>query len=170
MHITDSDHAANVIGAWALAVADAIRSATVAATGITGSAPAALVAVAADPDMTIDDLRRALDLTHPGAVRLVDRLEGRGWLTRRSGHGRTVHLRLTAPGRHTHQRLLDARGQAIAALTATLDPTDLERVAQLVSPSLTASATDTDQLRHLCRLCRRRDCDPCPVAARCGAP
>lgn len=167
MHITaaDSDRATNVIGAWALAVADAIRASTVAATGIAGSAPAALVAVAADPDMTIDELRRALDLTHPGAVRLVDRLEGCGWLERRPGHGRTIHLRLTPRGRRIHKRLLDARGEAIAALTATLDPTDLERLAQLVGPSLTATATDIDQLRHLCRLCRRRDCDPCPVAA-----
>jgi MarR family transcriptional repressor of emrRAB len=166
MHITEGrEHALNVIGAWTLAVADAIQGATVAATGITGAAPAALVAVAADRDMTIDDLRRALDITHPGAVRLVDRLEGCGWLERRPGHGRTVHLRLTTQGRHTHRRLLEARSDAIAALTAMLDPTDLAHVAQLIAPSLTASATDTDRLRHLCRLCRRSDCDPCPVAA-----
>lgn len=166
MHITgDSDHSINVIGAWALAVAEAIGSATVAATGITGSAPAALVAVAAEPDMTIDELRRALDITHPGAVRLVDRLEGCGWLQRRPGRGRTIHLRLTRQGRQTHRRLLDARREAIAALTASLAPSDLQRVAELIGPSLTASATDIDQLRHLCRLCRRQDCDPCPVAA-----
>ncbi len=170
MHITaDRDHALNVIGAWSVAVADAIEHATAAATGITGAAPAALVAVAADPDMSIDDLRRALELTHPGAVRLVDRLVGCGWLQRRPGHGRTVHLRLTARGRRTHRRVLEARREAIAGLTAALDPVDLEHVAQLIAPSLTASATDPDRLRHLCRLCRRSDCDPCPVAAGvCG--
>jgi DNA-binding MarR family transcriptional regulator len=166
MHIADSqEHAINVIGAWSLAVADAIERSTVAVVGIAGAAPAALVAVAADPDMSIDGLRRALDLTHPGAVRLVDRLEGRGWMQRRPGRGRVVHLRLTAQGDRTHRRLLETRHQAIATVTKTLDPAALERVAELVASSLTAASTDTDRLRHLCRLCRRSDCDPCPVAA-----
>ena len=169
MHITGSqDHALNVLGAWALAVADAIHAATDTATGITGAAPAALVAVAADPDMTIDDLRRALGLTHPGAVRLVDRLEGCGWLERRPGRGRRIHLRLTTAGRRTHQRLLNARSEALTALTAPLNPGDLEKLAELIGPSLTAATADIDTLRHLCRLCRRPDCDPCPVAA--GVP
>jgi MarR family transcriptional regulator, negative regulator of the multidrug operon emrRAB len=166
MHIAESqEHSLNVIGAWSLAVADAIQRSTIAVTGIAGAAPAALVAVAADPDMSIDELRRALDLTHPGAVRLVDRLEGCSWIQRRSGHGRTVHLRLTTQGRRTHRQLLHARHEAIAALTETLDLAALQRVAELVAPSLTAASTDTDRLRHLCRLCRRSDCDPCPVAA-----
>ena len=166
MHITGGDaHATNVIGAWALALADAIQTATAAETGITGAAAAALVAVAADPAMTIDELRRAVDLTHPGAVRLVDRLQDCGWLERRSGRGRTVHLHLTVDGHQAQQRLLDARSHAITALTATLDPADLKRMAELIAPSLTGAVTDSDQLRHLCRLCRRPDCDPCPVAA-----
>jgi len=171
MHIAESqEHAINVIGAWSLAVADAIQRSTEAVAGIAGAAPAALVAVAADPDMSIDELRRALDLTHPGAVRLVDRLEGCGWIERRPGRGRTVHLRLTVQGHRTHRQLLEARHEAIAALTKTLDPAALERVAQLVAPSLTAASTDTHRLRHLCRLCQRSDCDPCPVAAGIPCP
>lgn len=166
MHIAEShEYALNVIGAWSLAVAGAIQRSTEEVAGIAGAAPAALGAVAADPDMSIDELRRTLDLTHPGAVRLVDRLEGCSWMQRRPGRGRTVHLRLTAQGHRTHRRLLEARHQAIAALTETLDPAVLEQIAELVAPSLTAASTDTDRLRHLCRLCRRSDCDPCPVAA-----
>ena len=166
MHIAESqEHALNVIGAWSLAVADAIQRSTVAVAGIAGAAPAALVAVAADPDMSIDELRRALDLTHPGAVRLVDRLQACGWVQRRPGRGRTVQLRLTAQGGRIHRHLLEARHEAIAALTETLDPAALQRIAELVAPSLTAASTDTDRLRHLCRLCQRSDCDPCPVAA-----
>lgn len=171
MHIRDDEaHAVNVIGAWALALADAINAATTAVTGITGAAPAAIVAIAADPEMTIDELRRALQLTHPGAVRLVDRLEGCGWLERRPGRGRTIHLCLTTQGRSTHRRLLDARSKAIETMTATLDREAIQRVAELISPSLTAAAPDNDRLRHLCRLCRRPDCDPCPVAAGVGRP
>jgi MarR family transcriptional regulator, negative regulator of the multidrug operon emrRAB len=171
MHIAERhEHALNVIGAWSLAVADAIQRSTVTVAGIAGAAPAALVAIAADPDMSIDELRRALDLTHPGAVRLVDRLERCGWVERHPGRGRTVHLRLSAQGRGTHRDLLEARHEAIAALTETLDAAALQRVAELVAPSLTAASTDTDRLRHLCRLCRRSDCDPCPVAAGISYP
>jgi MarR family transcriptional regulator, negative regulator of the multidrug operon emrRAB len=166
MHIDEGEgHALNVIGAWSLAVAEAIERSTVAVAGIAGAASAALGAVAADPDMSIDELRRALDLTHPGAVRLVDRLEGRGWMQRHPGRGRTVHLRLTPLGHRTHREVLQARHDAIAALTANLGPDALDHIAKLVAPSLTAMTTDTDRLRHLCRLCRRSDCDPCPVAS-----
>ena len=166
MHIEEGrERALNIVGAWSLAVADAIQRSTVAVTEIAGAAPAALVAVAADPDMSIDELRRALELTHPGAVRLVARLEGRDWIRRRSGRGRTVHLRLTVQGRRVHRRLLEARYEAINGLTETLDSVALQRIAELVAPSLTAASTDTDRLRHLCRLCRRSDCDACPVAA-----
>jgi MarR family transcriptional repressor of emrRAB len=171
MHIEEShEHAVNVIGAWSLAVADAIHRSTEAVAGITGTAPAALVAVAADPDMSIDELRRALNLTHPGAVRLVDRLQDRGWIQRHPGPGRTVHLRLTTQGHRTHRHLLEARHEAITSLIQTLDPATLTRVAELVAPSLTAASTSADRLRRLCRLCRRSDCDPCPAAAGIACP
>ncbi len=166
MHIVpERNHAINVIGAWGLAVAEAVHGSTSAVTGTAGAAPAALGIIAADPDLSIDGLRRALDLTHPGAVRLVDRLVDRGWVKRRQGHGRTVQLRLTKRGHLIHHQLLSARHDAIVALVEPLDSAALQQVAQLVAPSLAASTTNSDRLRHLCRLCRRPDCDPCPVAA-----
>ena len=166
MHITgDRAHANNIIGAWALTIADAIHTATDAETGISGAAAAALVAIAADPEMTIDELRRALDLTHPGAVRLANRLQDLGWLERQPGRGRAVHLHLTSQGHEVQQRLLQARSETIQGLTSDLDPDSLAQLAELISPALTASTTSTDRLRHLCRLCNRQTCDPCPVAA-----
>src|SRR3954453_2545737 len=75
MHITpDARRDRNVLAAWALAVADAVRIASEESTGLSGGAPAALVAIVADPGLSIDQLRHVLALTHPGTVRLVDRL------------------------------------------------------------------------------------------------
>ena len=92
-------------------------------------------------------------------------------IERRPGRGRTVHLRLTTTGLRTHRQLLQARHEAIAALTQTLEPAALQRVAELVAPSLTAAGTDTDRLRRPCsRLCRRSDCDPLSVAAGITSP
>src|SRR3954468_3875225 len=73
------DHLRNVLGALATAIDDGVTAAIEEATGLTGAAPAALIAL---HDLlagrSVDDLRRAVDLTHSGAVRLVDRLPAPG--------------------------------------------------------------------------------------------
>ena len=83
------DHLANVLGALATAIDDAVTAAIEDATGLTGAAPAALIAL---HDLlagrSVDDLRHAVDLTHSGAVRLVDRLVADGLATRRPGADR----------------------------------------------------------------------------------
>ncbi len=164
MHIAEGGHALNLLGAWAVAVADAIHRSTEAVTGQSGAGPAGLVAVAADPGMSIEQLRRALRLTHPGAVRLVDRLADLGWVERRAGRGRTVQLMITARGRRVHDQLLAARADAVSELTRGVEPAVVRQLAELVAPALAAATTDSDSLRRLCRLCQRSACEPCPVA------
>jgi len=76
----------NIVGAFALALADGIRDATEAAAGMTGAAPAALVALdqflAGRPT---GELAQVTGITHSGAVRLVDRLVDAGLVERRAG-------------------------------------------------------------------------------------
>jgi DNA-binding MarR family transcriptional regulator len=50
--------------------------------------------------MSIDALRSGVGLSHPGAVRLVDRLAARGLVARRASadDGRRVALHLTRAG------------------------------------------------------------------------
>src|ERR1700712_817942 len=110
----------NVLAAWALAVADVVRRAAEQSTGMGGGGPAALVAIVADPGLTIDELRKILDLTHPGAVRLVDRLVEQGWVRREPGTGRSVRLKPTSSGRAAEHRLAAAREVAVAELLAGL--------------------------------------------------
>ncbi len=66
MHINQGSRDRNVLAAWAIALSDVVRTAVEHATGMAGSGPAALVAIVADPGMSINELRRVLDLTHPG--------------------------------------------------------------------------------------------------------
>src|SRR3984893_14091838 len=91
----------NTLGAFAVALADAIRDATEGASGMTGAAPAALVAL--DQFLagcSTEDLARATGVTHSGAVRLVDRLVEAGLVERRSGRdARSGSVVLTATGR-----------------------------------------------------------------------
>lgn len=165
MHISESTRRdRNVLAAWAVAVADAIRVSAEQSTGMAGAAPAALVAIVADAGMSVDELRRVLGLTHPGAVRLVDRLVRRGWIRREHATGRTLRLTPTPAGQDAERRIVAAREQAIDALHAALDEERLRALADLVGPVLAGATGGLEDLRRLCRLCNRDVCDPCPVA------
>ncbi|MGI8446511.1 MAG: MarR family winged helix-turn-helix transcriptional regulator [Streptosporangiaceae bacterium] len=159
----------NVLAAWAIAVADAVRSAAEQSTGLGGDAPAALVAIVADPGLSIDDLRRVLDLTHPGTVRLVDRLAERGWIRREQGTGRKLRLEATAAGQDAERRLAAAREEAVAALLTVLPDQDIRTMADLVSPVLAATRENAGDMRRLCRLCDRDACEPCPAEKPLGS-
>ena len=153
----------NVLAAWAIAVSDVVRVATEQATGMAGSGPAALVAVVADPGLSIDELRRVLALTHPGTVRLVDRLVERGWVSREHGPGRTVQLEPTTAGRTAERLLAAERERAVGAALAGLSEHDIHLMAGLADPVLARTIDDVDAMRRLCRLCDRSVCEPCPA-------
>ena len=155
------DRLANVLGAFALAVVDGLDVAT---------ERAALVALC---DLlegrSVDDLRRAVGLTHSGGVRVVDRLVAGGLVERRRGaDGRAVALHLTEEGRRQagqarHARLatlhdvlsvLDDREQA--QLAAILD----KLVAAMVGRRLEARAAGAPPTGGwLCRLCDPVACE-----------
>ena len=75
-----SERDRNLIGAFALAAADAMRSAAEAEVGQSGAAAAALITIGAYRGRSIEQLRGPLGLSQPGAVRLVERLEARAWV------------------------------------------------------------------------------------------
>src|ERR687896_86048 len=97
---------ANLLGALAIALTDRLT-----ATSPSGSAAEALVTLydrgAGSP---IDELARGCALSHPGALRLADRLEARALLERRRGADqRSAALYLTPAGRRAARRILAGR-------------------------------------------------------------
>src|SRR5215212_1107099 len=90
----NTDRLANLLGALTLELAHAQEAAAAAVVEQGGAAAAALVVIAAAPGRTIEDLRRPLRLTQPGATRLVERLVRAGWVERGEVAGRRG-LRLT---------------------------------------------------------------------------
>jgi DNA-binding MarR family transcriptional regulator len=168
----DDDHLANVLGALVLALDDAVTAAVADATGLTGAAPAALIAL---HDLlagrSVDDLRRAVDLTHSGAVRLVDRLVADGLATRRSGaDARSLAVVLTARGRRVARDAIDARAAVLHDALGGLDRRERRQLAPLVEQLVTTvvehrlaarRAGDDPAGGWLCR-----QCDP----AACGRP
>jgi DNA-binding MarR family transcriptional regulator len=168
----DDDRLANVLGALSTAVDDAMTAAIEDATGLSGAAPAALIAL---HDLlagrTVDDLRRAVDLTHSGAVRVVDRLVADGLAARRAGiDARSLAVVLTARGQRVARAALDARAAVLHDALYGLDARERRQLAPLVERLVTrvvrgrlaARAAGHDPAGGF--LCRQ--CDP----AACGRP
>jgi MarR family transcriptional regulator, negative regulator of the multidrug operon emrRAB len=162
MHIP-AERAGNLLGAASLAVADAVRRAVEDAVGLGGAVPAALVTVDAYPGRSMEALRAALGISQPGVVRLVERVEERGWVRRGSSGGRAVALSLTPAGRRTVARLLRARDDALAELLRPLEPAERDQLEPLLEKLLAARTGDRRDLEQLCRLCDRPACGRCPV-------
>jgi MarR family transcriptional regulator, negative regulator of the multidrug operon emrRAB len=163
MHVR-SDRDRNLIGAFALAAADAMRRAAEQEVGQAGAAAAALITIGAYEGRSIEQLRGPLALSQPGAVRLVERLEALGWVERRPSAGRATALHLSPEGQAVLDRILAARGAALDALLDPLGRDERAAMADAAEEALAAATTDRAALERLCRLCEREVCEACPVA------
>jgi MarR family transcriptional regulator, negative regulator of the multidrug operon emrRAB len=167
--VASDERTAQLLGALALTLADRTGAAVEQDAGVAGSDAAALVTLRNYAEgEPLDLLRRALALSHPGVVRLADRLQARGLVERhRSARdGRAVALRLTPAGRNAADAALAARGVAIAAAIATLDPAQRRALAPMLERMLAAQTTDSDASLVICRMCEPDVCghpDRCPV-------
>lgn len=161
----DDDRTLNLLGALALGLMDSLHQAT-ASLGHGGETPAALITLGVEPGISINQLCQILGLSHPGTVRLIDRLETAGLVERRAGvDGRTIALFLTAAGETERHRLLAERRQHLLPALDCLSDTERNQLSQLLEKMLAAMTTDPLRAYALCRLCEEEVCpgDRCPV-------
>ncbi len=158
-------YTSNLLGALSLALTDRVASALEATLGVGGNAGAALLSIGTRPGESIDQLSRVLSLTHSATVRMVDRLEQRGWVRRDrgGGDGRTAALTLTPTGRSVFRRLLKARKTALNRVTSVLGDRENETLRKLLTKMLASLPDDRAEARHLCRMCEHSVC----VGVRC---
>ncbi len=162
---------ANILGALGIALADAQTSQLTASSGLSPTDAAALNAIGLVPGCSIATVRVALDITHPGTVRTIDRLVRAGLAERRSGvDGRTVGLHLTAEGERTWLHQSAARLDRLEAIVARLQPAERADVERVASAILAAVTGDEESAERICRLCDERRCpqDRCPVTLAIG--
>jgi MarR family transcriptional repressor of emrRAB len=172
-------HAANVLGALSLVVADRMNTAVEAIAALGPSAPAALAAMHEFLDGgSVTQLSSVLGLTHSGTVRLVDRLAAEGLVERAGAQdGRAVSVVLTRRGRRTAARILQAREKSLTSALSALSPDETDNLAAALDTMLTTvtlaraeerSARTSDRPQPwLCRLCDFAACGRgeghCPV-------
>lgn len=160
------DRTANLMGVFGLLIADRLEETARTILSRSGETPAAVVVIGYGFGPTNDRLSRILGLSHPGCVRLVDRLVADGLVERREGADkRAVALHLTRRGMALRERLLKGRLAAIRPLLAPLAAAEQEALAALLHKILTSMDTTDLERRTLCRLCDDRVCSNCPIPA-----
>ena len=149
------DRAANLLGALSLVIADQAADAVTEAAGRSESAAAALSALLHFLDRpSVDRLRQVLGLTSSGAVRLLDRLEESGYVTRGPGaDGRTASVSLTEAGRLAAARVSQARADVLQRALSVLSPAERETFEQLAGKVLVGMMRGPGAVRWICRLC-----------------
>jgi MarR family transcriptional regulator, negative regulator of the multidrug operon emrRAB len=160
------DRTANLLGVVGLAVAGRIEEAARAILSHVGETPAAVVVIGYGLGPSNEELRRILGLSHPGCVRLVDRLVADGLVERRKGRdNRAIALHLTPAGAVLRETLLEGRLAAIRPLLLPLTDAEQETLAALLHKMLSSMPTTDLERCSLCRLCDDRVCYNCPIPA-----
>jgi DNA-binding MarR family transcriptional regulator len=167
---SESAHTENVLGALALVIADRTTDAIEDSSRQSPTAAAALSALhqfLGTP--SIDLLRQVLGLTSSGTVRLVDRLEEAGFVTRRAGiDGRRTLIQLTVSGRRAAGRISSARASVLRDALSVLSPDERHALDGIAARLLVGLMRGPGALRWMCRLCDVTDCGRdegrCPVA------
>lgn len=160
------DRTANLLGVVGLAVADRIEETARGILSHAGETPAAVVVIGYGTGPSNDQLRRILRLSHPGAVRLVDRLVTDGLVERREGRDkRAIALYLTDRGEALREELLRGRLATIRPLLKPLTGPEQKTFAALLHKILYSMETTNLERYTLCRLCDNRVCTDCPIPA-----
>jgi len=160
------ERTANLLGVVALAVTGRVEQTARNILSHVGETPAALVIIGYGLGPSNDRLRRILGLSHPGTVRLVDRLVADGLVERHQGSDkRAISLYLTKRGKVLREQLLKGRLAAIRPLLEPFTDAEEETFAALLHKMLSAMNPTDIERRTLCRLCDDRVCTHCPIPA-----
>jgi MarR family transcriptional repressor of emrRAB len=160
------DRTANLLGTVGLAVADRIEATARGILNRAGETPAALVVIGYGFGPSNEQLRRILGLSHPGSVRLVDRLVADGLVERQAGRDkRAIALHLTERGAILREKLLKERLVSIQPLLISLTEAEQGTLASLLHKMLSSLETTDLERCSLCRLCDDSVCTDCPIPA-----
>lgn len=181
--MTELDRTANVLGALAGTVTDQSAAAMLAAVDLPakGSASGSSSALAALSSIaeflgtpSVDQVRRVLGLTPSGAVRLIDRLEADGLVTRGPGaNGRSRAIALTDRGAAAAAALARARRDVLTTMLDGFTPEELVTFHGMLGRVMRNAVHAKSGGAWICRMCDltacRRAQGHCPAATAAAA-
>ena len=134
-------YAANIVGAFSMAIMDKITRTVVEASGLSASACHAIITIGTEPGSTIDDIRRMLDLNHSSVVRAIAKLEKIGAVVKsksKATDARAVTVYLSGKGMELFASILEARASLLAKIISVLSADELDRSIDLVHKAMAA--------------------------------
>ncbi|WP_108126247.1 MarR family winged helix-turn-helix transcriptional regulator [Saccharospirillum mangrovi] len=158
----------NILGAFALTLADRLNSRLQSKSGRSEGGTIALNQIASRHNPTIDDLRSSLAVeTHSAATRVVARLEADDLITKtKSGtDSRFTHLALTPKGKAVRKSILREKQSFLSDCLSVLNAEERLALEQLMQKMLASMEFDEAGCDRTCRLCDTRTCQhpQCPV-------
>lgn len=157
---------ANLLGAFVIAVHDQMLTRIESELGLGGQAAAALVVIGFNQGRSVDFLSGALQLSHSGCVRVVDKLEEAGLVQRREGKDkRVVALFLSAAGQRRMQVVLRTRSKYLDGLMHSLDARQQQQFTEIIETLLHDMTSCNEHAEAMCRYCDEAACPQrqCPV-------
>jgi DNA-binding MarR family transcriptional regulator len=115
--------------------------------------------------LSVDRLGKVLRLSHPGTVRVVDRLVAAGFAERKTAAAdrRALALHLTPAGETERAAMLDSRRGVINPILGHLTPEELPILERLLEKMLVTLPCDATTAMTVCRFCDHSQCRNCPM-------
>ena len=168
-----NSRASNLFGALVVGVQDQLLRRIETESSIGGQAAAALVTIGANSGCSVDFLRVALQLSHSGCVRLIDKLTETALVERGGGKDkRVVALFLTDAGQRRMQRVLRTRRKYLDEVLQSLSAKEQKQLTPLLEILLNKVTTSDKDAESICRLCEEAVCPQplCPVTQAVAQP
>ena len=160
-----SDRLVNLFGALVQWVSDEMRGVMLLRFPAGGQTAAALSLIGHKPGMSIDQIGKALRLSHAGAARVVERLLAQNFVSKSPSaeDRRVIQVCLTAVGQAERRALLDRRSTVITGLLTAVSERDLAALERIAETILVSLPRDEVSTRTTCSFCDPRKCTECPT-------
>jgi DNA-binding MarR family transcriptional regulator len=121
--------------------------------------------VALHPGACIRDMAAGLQVTHPAAVKLVERLQARGLVERAKAHEdqRRVCLRATQEGQRLWLRVRHRHRALVQQILDSLGENDARRLTDLLEHFVRTAVQTREQAAQVCLYCGVEHDRSCPV-------
>ncbi len=169
MHINSSPKTskiANLLGAVAGLVNNRLEEELRVHPNANSTASAALNVIGMFGVCSIGQLAKGLCLSHSATVRLTEKMELSGWVSRLAGEDkRVVNLELTEPGKKHLRDVLDTRLGTLKPIVSKLSATHQKQLEKILSLLIEDSVNSEMDAVSVCRLCDDKVCpeDDCPA-------
>jgi MarR family transcriptional repressor of emrRAB len=134
--------------------------------GISADGAAALVAIAYNEGRTVEFLRKTLSLSHSWTVRVVEKLQKMGLVSKKTGSDkRAVALFVTEQGQRKVRGIVRARRRCLDEVLGVLPVKDQKQFTTMLERMLAFMTDDVDSGEAICKLCEVDVCpqNRCPV-------